>query len=190
MQGQKATSVVACDSWKRLAAAATTPAINAAQSGWISGLLLKPDSQRRTSAPMAALAAISSRLVASSVPKMTPSEAAPMAANNVKRGVEAGGSRPAGLKRGLRSLGRQFAVADLIDHRRDGQYPAHVDTERLGGDDLRDGRALEFDGELAPVRQHPNRHAESAPKPLGSGNRPFCGLPVGKQESGCQRGRL
>jgi len=45
MQGQKATSVAACDSWKRLAAAATTPAINAAQSGWISGLLLKPDSQ-------------------------------------------------------------------------------------------------------------------------------------------------
>jgi hypothetical protein len=43
-------------------------------------------------------------------------------------------------------------VADLIDHRRDGQYPAHVDTERLGGDDLRDGRAVEFDGELAPVR--------------------------------------
>jgi hypothetical protein len=95
MQGQKATSVAACDSWKRLAAAATTPAISAAQSGWISGLLLKPENQRRTSAPMAALAAISSRLVASSVPKMTPSEAAPMAANKVKRGVEAGGSRPA-----------------------------------------------------------------------------------------------
>ncbi len=95
MQGQKATSVAACDSWKRLAAAATTPAINAAQSGWIGGLLLTPDSQRRTSAPMAALAAISSRLFASSVPKMTPSEAAPMAANKVKRGVEAGGSRAA-----------------------------------------------------------------------------------------------
>src|ERR1700681_1950680 len=58
-------------------------------------LLLKPDSQRRTSAPMAALAAISSRLVSSSVPKMAPSEAAPMAANKVKRGVEAGGNRPA-----------------------------------------------------------------------------------------------
>ncbi len=95
MQGQKATSAVAADSWKRLAAAATIPAINAAQSGWISGLLLKPDSQRRTSAPMVALAAISSRLVASSAPKMTPSEAAPMAAKHVKRGVEAGGSRPA-----------------------------------------------------------------------------------------------
>jgi hypothetical protein len=40
------------------------------------------------------------------------------------------------LKRGLRSFGRQRAVADLVDHRRDGQYPAHVDTERLGGDDL------------------------------------------------------
>jgi hypothetical protein len=80
---------------KRLAAAATIPAISAAQSGWISGLLLKPDSQRLTSALMAALAAISSRLVASSVPKMMPSEAAPMAANKVKRGVEAGGSRPA-----------------------------------------------------------------------------------------------
>ncbi|MGY4310723.1 hypothetical protein ACVWW1_000026 [Bradyrhizobium sp. JR3.5] len=33
MQGQKATSAVATESWKRLAAAATTPAINAAQSG-------------------------------------------------------------------------------------------------------------------------------------------------------------
>src|SRR5580692_624597 len=41
-----------------------------------------------------------------------------------------------GRERGLRSLGRQGAVADLIDHRRDGQYRAHVDTERLGGDDL------------------------------------------------------
>jgi hypothetical protein len=95
MQGQKPTSVIASDIWKRLAAAATIPAINAAQRGWISGLLLKPDSQRLTSAPVAALAAISSRLVASSVPKMTPSEAAPMAANKVKRGVEAGGNRPA-----------------------------------------------------------------------------------------------
>src|SRR5207237_2687562 len=86
---------MATDNWKRLAAAATTPAINAAQSGWISGLLLKPDSQRRTSAPMAALAPISSRFVASSVPKMTPSEAAPIAAKHVKRSVEAGGTRPA-----------------------------------------------------------------------------------------------
>jgi hypothetical protein len=40
------------------------------------------------------------------------------------------------LKRGLRSLGRQRTLADLINHRRDGQYPAHVDTERLDGDDL------------------------------------------------------
>jgi hypothetical protein len=94
------------------------------------------------------------------------------------------------LKRDLCSLGRQRAVADLIDHRRDGQYPAHVDAERLGGDDLRDRRAIELDGELAPVRQHPDRHAESAPKPLGSGNRPFRGLPVSKQECGCQSGRL
>src|SRR5258708_21146945 len=93
MQGQKATNAVASDRWKRLAAAATIPAINAAQRGWISGLLLTPDNQRRTSAPIAALAAISSRLVASSVPKMTPSEAAPMAVNKVKRGVEAGGRR-------------------------------------------------------------------------------------------------
>jgi hypothetical protein len=45
MQGQKPTSAIASDSWKRPAAAATTPAINAVQSGWISGLLLKPDSQ-------------------------------------------------------------------------------------------------------------------------------------------------
>jgi hypothetical protein len=73
MQGQKPTSATAFDSWKRLAAAAITPAINAAQSGWISGFWLKSDSQRRTSAPMAALGAISSRLVTSSVPKMTPS---------------------------------------------------------------------------------------------------------------------
>src|ERR1700690_2645085 len=95
MQGQKPTSAIASDNWKRLAAAATTPAINAAESGWTSGLLLKPDSQRLTSAPMAALAAISSRLVVSSAPKRTPSEAAPIAANKVKCGVEAGGSRPA-----------------------------------------------------------------------------------------------
>jgi hypothetical protein len=58
-------------------------------------LWLKPASQQRTSAPVATLAAISSRLVASSAPKMTPSEAAPTAANKVKRGVEAGGNRPA-----------------------------------------------------------------------------------------------
>jgi hypothetical protein len=95
MQGQKPTSATASDSWKRLAAAATIPAINAAQSGWISGLLLKPNSQRRTTAPMAALAPISSRVVASSAPKMTPSEAAQMAANKVKRSVETGGRRPA-----------------------------------------------------------------------------------------------
>lgn len=44
---------------------------------------------------MAALPAINSRLAASSVPKMTPSEAAPIAANRVKRDVEAGSSRPA-----------------------------------------------------------------------------------------------
>jgi EAL domain-containing protein (putative c-di-GMP-specific phosphodiesterase class I) len=61
MQGQKATSVIASDNWKRLLAAATAPAINAAQSGWISGLVLKPDSPRRRSAPMAALATISSK---------------------------------------------------------------------------------------------------------------------------------
>jgi hypothetical protein len=99
--------------------------------------------------------------------------------------------QPAGrFKRGLRSLGRQFGVADLINHRCDGHDPAHVDAERLGGDDLRDGRAVEFDGEFAPARQHLNRHAERARKPLGSRNRPFCGLPVSKQERGCQRGRL
>ena len=152
MQGQKATSAVAFDSWKRLAAAATTPAINAAQSGWISGLLLKPASQRRTSAPMAALAAISSRLVAI---ERTENDAKrkPRQWLRTTRSVAwklAAAGQP--LKRGLRSLGRQFAVADLIDHRRDGQYPAHVDTERLGGDDLRGGRALEYDGEFAPVR--------------------------------------
>src|SRR5258707_9584864 len=95
MQGQKATSAMTSDSWKWLAAAATTPAINAAQSGWISGLLLKPDSQRRTSAPMAALAAINSKLDGSSAPKMMTSEAAPMAANKMKLGGEAGGSRAA-----------------------------------------------------------------------------------------------
>jgi hypothetical protein len=66
---------------------------------------------------------------------MTPSEAAPMAAKHVKRGVETGGSRPADSS-GLHSLGRQRVVGDLIDHCRDSQYPAHVDTERLGGDDL------------------------------------------------------
>jgi hypothetical protein len=64
MPGQRATSVVATDNWKRLAAAATIPATKAAQSGWINGSLLKPDSQRRMSAPMAA---ISERLAASSV---------------------------------------------------------------------------------------------------------------------------
>src|ERR1700676_3218734 len=94
------------------------------------------------------------------------------------------------LKRGLRSLGRQRALADLIDHRRDGQYPSHVDTERLGGNELREGRAIELDDDLAPVRHHATRHAESAPKPLGSGNRTLRGLPVSKQERGCQRGRL
>src|SRR5581483_7724451 len=93
MQGQKATSATESDRCRRLAAAATIPATNAAQSGWIGGLLLTLDNQRRTDAPPAALAAISSRLVASSVPKMTPGEAAPMAANKVKRDAEAGGSR-------------------------------------------------------------------------------------------------
>jgi hypothetical protein len=81
-------------------------------------------------------------------------------------------------------------MADLIDHRRDGQDPAHVDTERLGGDDLREGRAIELDDDLVPVRQHLDRHAEGAPKPLGSGNRALRGLSVSKQEPGCQRGRL
>jgi hypothetical protein len=83
---------------------------------------------------------------------MTPSEAAPRAANKVKRGVEAGGSRPADSSAdGAASTGN-VPWADLIDHRRDGQYPAHVDTERLGGDDLRDGRAVEFEDEFAPAR--------------------------------------
>jgi len=68
--------------------------------------------------------------------------------------------------------------------------PAHVGTERLGGDDLRDGRVVELDGEFAPVRQHLNRCAKRAFEPLGGSNRPFCGLPVSKQECGCQRGRL
>jgi len=44
---------------------------------------------------MAALAAISRRPTASSVPKITPSEAAPTAANKAKRGAEAGGRLPA-----------------------------------------------------------------------------------------------
>ena len=94
------------------------------------------------------------------------------------------------LKRGLRCLGRQRAVADPIDNRRDSQYPAHVDAERLGEHDLREGRAIELDDDLVPVRQHPDRHAEGAPEPLGSGNRALRGLPVSKQERGCQRGRL
>lgn len=87
MQGLKATGVGATGSWIRLAAAT--------QSGWISGLSLKPDNQRRTSAPMAALAAISNRPAASSAQNITPGDAAPRAANKVKRGVEAGGRRPA-----------------------------------------------------------------------------------------------
>ena len=95
MQGQNAISVIASDNSKRPAAPATAPPIVAAQSGWINGLPLKPDSQRRTNAPIAALAAISSRLVASITPKMTPSDAAPTAANSVNRSVEAGGRRPA-----------------------------------------------------------------------------------------------
>jgi hypothetical protein len=56
---------------------ANTPAIAAAESGWIKGLRLTPDSQRRTRAPIAALNAIRIRLVGSNAPKMTPSDAAP-----------------------------------------------------------------------------------------------------------------
>jgi hypothetical protein len=90
----------------------------------------------------------------------------------------------------LRSVGRQRAIADPINCRRDGKDPAHVDAERLGGDDLRDGRALDFDGEITPVSQHPNRQTESSPKPPGVGNRPFRGLSVNKQECRRERGRL
>ena len=138
MQGQNATSAVAFDSWKRLAAAATTPAINAAQSGWISGLLLKPASQRRTSAPMAG--ARRDQQQARRIERAE-NDAKRSRANGCEQREPWRGSwrQPASLlKRGLRSLGRQFAVADLIDHRRDGQYPAHVDAERLGGNDLRE----------------------------------------------------
>jgi hypothetical protein len=83
------------------------PAMAAAQSGWMKGLPPSLASQRRTSAPMPALNAISSRLAASSAPKKTPSDAAPMAANSAKRGVEAGGRRSAAASAGrVASLGK------------------------------------------------------------------------------------
>src|SRR3981189_1222616 len=136
MQGQKPTSVVASDSWKRLAAAATTPAINAAQSGWIRGLLLKPDqpaADKRTDGGAGRDQQQARRI------ERTENDAKRSRANGCKQSEAWRGSwrQPASrLKRGLRSLDRQRAVAYVIDHRRDGQYPAHVDTERLGGDDL------------------------------------------------------
>jgi hypothetical protein len=42
---------------------------------------------------------------------------------------------------------------------------------------------------FAPTAVDPNRHAESEPKALGSGNRAFGGLAVRKQQVGRQRGR-
>jgi hypothetical protein len=91
---------------------------------------------------MAALAAIDKRLVVSSVPNMTPSEAAPTAANKVKRGVEAG--QTAGrLRPGLRRLGRQCAVADLIYHRLNGEYPAMSTPSGLAGTFVRRARPRE-----------------------------------------------
>jgi hypothetical protein len=83
-----------------------------------------------------ALPAISSRLIASSAAE---NDAKRSRAKGCKERDACRGSWPqtaSRRERGLRSLGRKGAVADLIDHRRDGQYPAHVDTERLGGDDL------------------------------------------------------
>jgi len=133
MQGQKTASVVASDSWKRLASSSHETRDKRGEKRLDQWIIAEAGQPARTSALMAALAAISSRLVASSVPKMTPSEAAPMAANKVKRGVEAGGSRPSRLKRGLRSLGRQVPWQNVIDHRRDGQYPAMSTPSGLAG---------------------------------------------------------
>nr|WP_249164199.1 hypothetical protein [Bradyrhizobium jicamae] len=82
------------------------PAMKAAQSGWTKGFLLKAESPRRTIAPRAALAAISIKLVRSSAPKITPSDAAPMAANDVKRSVDTGGRLPADNRDGRASSAR------------------------------------------------------------------------------------
>ena len=136
MQGQKPTSVVASDSWKRLAAAATTPAINAAQKRldqWIIAEAGQPAADKRTDDGAGCDQQQARRI------ERTENDAKRSRANGCKQSEAWRGSwrqSASGLKRGLRSLGRQRAVADVIDHRRDGQYPAHVDAERLGGDDL------------------------------------------------------
>src|SRR6266550_7090890 len=129
IQGQNAISVIATDGCKQPTAPATAPAMAAAQSGWMKGLPPMPDSHLRTSAPIAALVAISSRLVASTTPKMTPSDAAPTAANRVNRSVEAGGWRPANSNADCAAPAPKLAVADLIHHCRDGKHLTHVDAE-------------------------------------------------------------
>jgi hypothetical protein len=109
MQGQNATRAVAIGRCKLMGErAAVTPAIKAATSGWTKVLLLKPDTQRRTSAPRAALVAINMRLVVSSAPKMTPSDTAPMAANDAKYSADVGGKLPANNNAGLASSAHSF----------------------------------------------------------------------------------
>jgi hypothetical protein len=67
--------------------------------------------------------------------RQEPSEAAPTAANSVKRSVETGGWRPANASADPRVPGLQLTVADLIHHGRDGKHFAHIDAERLCGND-------------------------------------------------------
>lgn len=188
MQGQRATSVIAFDVWRRPATAATTPAINAAAKRldqWIGTEAGEPAAGECADGG-AGHDQQQARHVESAI-----NDAKRSRANGCEQSETWRGSwRQAASRheRGLRYLRGQRAVADLIHHPRDGQHPAHIDAQWLGWDDLKDGCAVDFDDKFAPVRQHLYRHAERAPKPLGDRNRPFCGLPVSEQERGCQRG--
>jgi hypothetical protein len=93
-----------------------TPDIRAAPSGWTKVLLLKPDTQRQTSAPRTALAAINIRLAVSSAPKIAPSDAAPMAANDAKCRADVGGKFPASNNAGLASSARRFPSHSRCRH--------------------------------------------------------------------------
>src|SRR5882724_13149019 len=68
------------------------PASSAAQNGWRRGLVLYFAKVRRRTAPAAALAAMSKTAATCWTPKITDSDAAPVAAASVNSQVEAGGA--------------------------------------------------------------------------------------------------
>lgn len=101
---------------------------------------------------------------------MTPSDAAPMAADDARCSADMGGKFAANNTAG--------PASERAGHRRkpahnfcSGQRSVHVDAERRCRNDLGQGCTFELDRKLVSISQHPRTHAQSTSEALSSDHR-------------------